>query len=158
MSGILSLFYFASSLLPLFLIDRFGRRVLLLGGLVGMSTSMFVLAGATSVPEFGPGIVATVFLFVYDFSFGVGWIPGPWLMTSEYAPLAIRSEAAGLATACTWIFTFLVAEITPIAITAIAWKTYLIFGSLNVCFIPIIYFFYPEVRLQISVNLHQQAY
>jgi hypothetical protein len=34
--------------------------------------------------------------------------------------------------------------ITPVLIKQISWGTYLLFGALNACFIPIIYFFYPE--------------
>ena len=49
-------------------------------------------------------------------------------------------------TSATWIFTFLVAEITPPAITNIGWRTYIIFGVFNVAFIPVIYFFYPETK------------
>lgn len=76
MSGFLSLFYYLSTLIPIFIIDRVGRRPLLLVGLVGMAAGMFILAGTTSVTAFAPGIVATVALFWYDFWFGVGWIPG----------------------------------------------------------------------------------
>ena len=145
MSGILSLEYYLSTLIPIFIIDRVGRRPLLLFGAVGMCICMFILAGTTSVSAFGPGIAATVALFVYDFFFGVGWIPGPWLLTSEYAPLTTRSQTAALATSATWIFTFLVAEITPVAITNIGYRTYIIFGVFNLAWIPIVYFFYPEV-------------
>ena len=145
MSGFLSLFYYLSTLIPIFIIDKIGRRPLLLGGLIGMGTFMFVLAGTTSKASFGTGVAATVSLFAYDFMFGVGWIPGPWLLTPEYTPLAIRSQASALATSSTWIFTFLIAEITPIIISNIAWKSYIIFGCLNFAFFPLIYFFYPEV-------------
>lgn len=146
MSGFLSLFYYLSTLIPIFIIDRTGRRPLLLGGLVGMAAGMCILAGTTSVVAFTPGIVATVALFFYDFCFGVGWIPGPWLLTAEYAPLVTRSQSAALSTSATWLFTFIVAEITPPAISNIGYKTYIVFAVLNVAFIPIIYFFYPEVK------------
>ncbi|KAH9911642.1 general substrate transporter, partial [Amylocystis lapponica] len=146
MSGFLSLAYWLSTLPPIFMIDRVGRRPLLLTGLIGMACGMFVLAGTTSVVSFAPGIVATVALFVYDFFFGIGWIPGPWLLASEYAPLTTRSQSAALATSATWIFTFLVAEITPPAISHIGSRTYVIFGVFNVVFIPIVYFFYPETK------------
>ncbi|KKA23827.1 MFS sugar transporter, partial [Rasamsonia emersonii CBS 393.64] len=145
MSGFLSLFYYLTTLIPIFIIDRTGRRPLLLIGLVGMAIGMCVLAGTTSVVAFTPGVVATVALFWYDFWFGVGWIPGPWLLAAEYAPLMTRSQSAALATSATWIFTFLVAEITPPAISNIGWRTYIIFAVLNVAFMPVIYFFYPEV-------------
>ncbi|MCJ1304603.1 hypothetical protein MMC08_007416 [Hypocenomyce scalaris] len=146
MSGILSLEYYLATLIPIFIIDKVGRRPLLLFGLVGMCICMFILAGTTSVSAFGPGIAATVALFVYDFFFGVGWIPGAWLLTSEYAPLTTRSQTAALGTSATWIFTFLVAEITPVAITNIGYRTYIIFGVFNLAWIPIIYFFYPETK------------
>lgn len=147
MSGFLSLFYWISTLIPIFIIDRVGRRPLLLTGLAGMASGMFILTGTTSVVAFTPGIVATVALFWYDLWFGVGWIPGPWLLTAEYAPLVTRSQSAAFSTSATWIFTFLVAEITPVAISSIGYKTYIIFGVINVFFIPIIYFFYPEVSM-----------
>jgi MFS family permease len=150
MSGFLSLFFYLSSLVPIFIIDRIGRRPLLLAGLVGMAIGMFILAGTTSVVAFAPGVVATIALFWYDFWFGVGWTPGPWLLAAEYAPLMTRSQSAALSTSATWIFTFLVAEITPPAITHLGSKTYIIFGVLNVVFLPLIYFFYPEVRTDFS--------
>lgn len=65
---------------------------------------------------------------------------------AEYAPLAIRTRAAALATASNWIFTFLVVEITPVSINNIGWKTYIYFAIFNAAFIPIIYFFYPETK------------
>lgn len=36
--------------------------------------------------------------------------------------------------------------ITPIMITNIGWGTYLFFAIVNACFLPIIYFFYPETK------------
>lgn len=65
---------------------------------------------------------------------------------AEYAPLAIRTRAAALATASNWIFTFLVVEITPVSIHNIGWRTYVYFAVFNFCFLPLIYFFYPETR------------
>ncbi|KAL1963340.1 hypothetical protein VTN77DRAFT_8461 [Rasamsonia byssochlamydoides] len=154
MSGFLSLFYYLSTLIPIFIIDRTGRRPLLLTGLVGMAIGMCVLAGTTSVVAFTPGVIATVALFWYDFWFGVGWIPGPWLLAAEYAPLMTRSQSAALATSATWIFTFLVAEITPPAISNIGWRTYIIFAVLNIAFMPLIYFFYAEVSTFPLPELH----
>ena len=147
MSGFLTTFYYLSTLIPMAIIDRVGRRPLLIGGVLSMGLCMFVLAGTTSVNHFATGVVSTIVLFIYLFSFGVGWIPGPWLIASEYAPLATRSQSAALATSSTWIFSFLIAQVTPISITNIGYRTYIIFGVLNIAFVPILYFLYPEVRL-----------
>lgn len=67
-------------------------------------------------------------------------------MPAEYAPLAIRTRAAALATASNWIFTFLVVEITPVSIDSIGYKTYIYFCIFNFCFLPLIYFAYPETQ------------
>lgn len=105
---------------------------------------MAILAGTVSNGSKQAGIVAIVMLFLFNFFFAVGLLAIPWLLPAEYAPLAIRTRAASLATASNWIFTFLVVEITPVSIGSIGWRTYVYFGVFNACFIPLIYFFYPE--------------
>lgn len=107
---------------------------------------MAILAGTVSKGGFACGIVATVMLFLFNFFFAVGLLAIPWLLPAEYAPLAIRTKAAALSTASNWIFTFLVVMITPVSINNINWRTYIYFAVFNVAFLPLIWFFYPEVR------------
>lgn len=52
-------------------------------------------------------------------------------------------------------FTFLVVEITPVSIKSIGYRTYIYFAIFNACFIPLIYFFYPESA---SLTLEQIDY
>ena len=40
----------------------------------------------------------------------------------------------------------MIVQITPIAITNIGWKTYIIFAVLNALWVPIIYIFFPETK------------
>lgn len=62
----------------------------------------------------------------------------------EIMPLRHRTHSAALATASDWIFNFLIVQITPIAISNIHWKTYMIFFVLNIVFAITIWLFYPE--------------
>lgn len=129
----------------------------------GQCACMAVLAGTVANGTKSAGIVAIVMLFLFNFFFAVGLLAIPWLLPAEYAPLAIRTRAAALATASNWIFTFLVVEITPVSINNIGkhgvpmarsfslteylgWRTYVYFGVFNACFLPLIYFYYPETR------------
>jgi MFS family permease len=74
--------YFLASLLAIPMIEKAGRRKLMLIGSFGMMTSMIMMAGMSSTAnynEFGApvlgtayGIVATVFLFVFNSFFGLG--------------------------------------------------------------------------------------
>ncbi|KAI3571606.1 general substrate transporter, partial [Fusarium oxysporum f. sp. albedinis] len=147
LAGFNGVAYFFSSLIPIWIIDRLGRRKLMMFAAAGQAVCMAVLAGTVSTGQPGPGIVAIVMLFLFNFFFAVGLLAIPWLLPAEYAPLAIRTRAAALATASNWIFTFLVVEITPVSIKSIGWKTYVYFCIFNAFFVPLIYFFYPETRL-----------
>ncbi|KAI5462841.1 general substrate transporter [Mariannaea sp. PMI_226] len=146
LAGFNGVAYFLSSLIPIWIIDRLGRRKLMMFAAAGQCACMAILAGTVSDGGAPAGIVATVMLFLFNFFFAVGLLAIPWLLPAEYAPLAIRTRAAALATASNWIFTFLVVEITPVSINSIGWKTYIYFSIFNFFFLPMIYFFYPETR------------
>jgi MFS family permease len=146
LSGFNGVAYFLSSLIPIWIIDRLGRRKLMLFAAAGQGVCMAVLAGTVSNGGKEAGIVAIVMLFMFNFFFAIGLLAIPWLLPAEYAPLAIRTKAAALATASNWIFTFLVVEITPVSITNIQWRTYIYFSVFNFLFLPLIYFFYPETQ------------
>lgn len=76
--------YFLASLIPIWIVEKVGRRPLMLVGAVGMSLSMVVLAVTTSYPgQTGPGIVAAVFLFVFNTFFAWGWLGMTWLYPAE---------------------------------------------------------------------------
>lgn len=80
--------YFLASLVALPLIERTGRRKLMLFGAFGMMVSMAVLSGvistggtsANGVPELETryAVVAVVFLFVYNSFFAIGWLGMTW--------------------------------------------------------------------------------
>ena len=113
LSGFNGVAYFISALVPIPLIERVGRRKLLMFATAGQACTMAVLAGCTSVPgNTAAGIVAAVMLFVFNFFFAVGLLSIPWLYPAEISPLSVRAKSAGLATMTNWLFTFLVVMIT----------------------------------------------
>ncbi|KAK8190553.1 general substrate transporter [Phyllosticta capitalensis] len=128
--------YFIASWIPVFLIEKVGRRSLMLFGAVGMSLSMAVLAIANSINEgktaaernTAAGIVAAAFLFVFNSFFAVGWLGMTWLYPAEIVPLRIRAPANALATSANWIFNFMVVMVTPVAFSSIGYQTYIIFA------------------------------
>lgn len=136
--------YFLASWIPVFTIEKIGRRPLMLFGAVGMSLSMVVLAITTSFNKTAPGIVAAVLLFVFNTFFAIGWLGMTWLYPSEIVPLRIRAPSSALSTSANWIFNFMVVMITPIAFANITYKTYIIFAVINAFIVPCVYFFYPE--------------
>jgi sugar porter (SP) family MFS transporter len=127
-----------------FLIERVGRRKLYIIGTIGQMFSMIITFACLIPGTEGPAKGAAVGLFTYIAFFGATWLPLPWLYPAEINPLKTRQKANAFSTINNWLWNFFIVMITPVLITQISWGTYLLFGALNACFIPIIYFFYPE--------------
>ncbi|KAH9867505.1 hypothetical protein IAQ61_008099 [Plenodomus lingam] len=137
--------YWIASWVAIFTIEKFGRRSLMIFGAAGMSMSMAVLAGATSnIGNKSLGLLATVFLFVFNSFFAVGWLGMTWLYPAEITPLSIRAPANAISTTANWAFNFMVVMITPPAFANIGYKTYIIFAVINAAMVPSVYFFFPE--------------
>lgn len=79
LAGFNGIAYFFSSLIPIWVIDRLGRRKLMLFAASGQCACMAVLAGTVSDGGTAAGIVASVTLFLFNFFFAVGLLAIPWL-------------------------------------------------------------------------------
>jgi SP family galactose:H+ symporter-like MFS transporter len=93
------------------LIDRVGRRPLLLISLAGMSLSLIVLGLAFKLPQLAGslGWIAVMSLMLYVGSFAVGLGPVFWLILSEIYPLRIRGRAMSIGTVANWSANLIVA-------------------------------------------------
>lgn len=133
--------------LAFFTIDRLGRRILMQYSAAGMSISMAILAGTTSVTNnTGALVCAVVFLFVFEFIFTVGYSGLTFLYATEVAPLQLRAAISAVATAAVWTFNFLVAEVTPVGFDTISNRYYIVFAVINAAIVPAVYFFFPETN------------
>ena len=97
--------------IAIWLLDRAGRRPLMLVGLGGMIFSLFLLGLGFLLPqEFGSSIgfltALSLMLFVGFFAFSMG--PVGWLLNSEIYPLKIRGRAMSLAVFSNWLANFIV--------------------------------------------------
>ncbi len=101
------------------LVDRVGRKPLLLAGLVGMVASLTVLGLSTmllsqpSSPTDVVAIITLVCLAGFIVSFAATWGPTVWVMLPEVLPLRIRGTAMGVAIFLHWIANFIVAQTFP---------------------------------------------
>ncbi|KAG1727019.1 general substrate transporter [Suillus lakei] len=136
--------YFLASLVAIFIIDRIGRRKLMLFGAVGQCITMILLAVLGSVRGTGAQIMSAVLLFVFNSFFAIGWLGMTWLYPAEIVGLEIRAPANALSTSSNWIFNFVVVMVTGPSFNNISWGTYIVFAALNAFIIPVVYFFFPE--------------
>ena len=101
----------ALTLVAMQLIDRVGRRPLLLVSLSGMALSLVALGLAFALPQLSGslGWIAVASLMIYVGSFAVGLGPVLWLILSEIYPLRIRGRAMSIGTAANWVANLIVA-------------------------------------------------
>jgi len=101
------------TVVAILLIDRVGRRRLLLVGTSGMAVALTVVAVvfALSGSDLGStaSLIAVVALAVYTGSFAVGLGPVFWLLISEIYPVKIRGLSMSVAAIANWAANFVVA-------------------------------------------------
>jgi len=139
----------ALTLVAMQLIDRVGRRPLLLVSLAGMALSLFVLGLAFALPQLAGslGWIAVIGLMTYVGSFAVGLGPVFWLMLSEIYPLRIRGRAMSVGTVANWSANLIVAlsflTLTQVLGTA---PTFWLYGVVSVGAWVFAFFLVPETK------------
>ena len=110
------------TIVAIILLDRVGRRLLLVIGTGGCILSLALLGVffASNGLQHSASWVALVCLIVYIASFAVGLGPVFWLMISEIFPLTVRSPAMSLSTVGNWTANFLVSSFFLTLVDAIS--------------------------------------
>ncbi len=131
------------------LIDRVGRRPLLLVSLAGMALSLIVLGLAFSLPQLSgsKGWIAVASLMAYVGSFAVGLGPVFWLVLSEIYPLRIRGRAMSVGTAANWGANLIVA-LSFLTLTQVMGKaaTFGLYGAVSIGGWLFAFFLVPETK------------
>jgi MFS family permease len=153
-----------ASFIPLWTVDRFGRRLLLMTSAAGLSICFVCAAALLSTGSRGAAYGATACVFMVQVFLGVGFLPivstlvvdllkmlltsvmQPWLYPAEVTTTRIRARGSALSSFINWMCVFAVVEMTPPAIENISWRVFIIFGVLNALWVPIVYTFFPETK------------
>ncbi|KAL1586451.1 hypothetical protein WHR41_05233 [Cladosporium halotolerans] len=143
--------YFLTTTTSIAFVDKVGRRPLLMIGAAVMAVAFFGVStgvgiGGALPGTTWPGIIAVIFIWMYFTAFSSGWISIPWLYAAEVNGLSMRTKATSLSTACDWLGNYLVVQATPPGIHHLKWGYYLIYGVVNVIWVPLIYYFLVETR------------
>jgi sugar porter (SP) family MFS transporter len=139
------------TLVAIALIDRIGRKPLLLIGSVGMTLTLGTMAyifgtaptemvnGAmTPVLSGQAGVVAVVAANLYVVFFGVSWGPVVWVLLGEMFSNRIRAYALAVAAAAQWVANFVVSETFPSLASAglgLAYGLYAVMALLSFLFV-----------------------
>lgn len=144
LSGFNGLWYLISAFIPFLIMNRIGKRWCMLIGAFGMGCCFLTMSLTIRSGTYGASIVCVIAFFLYYTFFALGFLAVPWLYNAEILPLHLRSRGNAITTSSNWIWNFATVMMTPSVMSEQGWKGYLIFTVFNFCFIPFVYFFYPE--------------
>jgi sugar porter (SP) family MFS transporter len=99
-----------ASIISLSLIDKIGRRPLLITGILGMLTSMIFLGFIFLIAPGNLSYLVIICLMLFTASFAIGLGSVSWLINSEIFPMEIRGRAVGITTLFNWISNYLVSS------------------------------------------------
>ncbi|MGD9620830.1 MAG: sugar porter family MFS transporter [Mycolicibacterium sp.] len=112
-----------TTLIAIALIDKIGRKPLLLIGSSGMAVTLItmavIFANATVGPDGTPslpgasGVIALIAANLFVVAFGMSWGPVVWVLLGEMFPNRIRAAALGLAAAGQWAANWLITVTFP---------------------------------------------
>lgn len=141
-----------STIVAILIVDRVGRRPMLLAGSLGMTVTLGVMAVAFSqamptVSETGEatvalpgawGPIALVAANLFVVSFAITWGPVVWVLLGEIFPNYLRAAALAVAAAAQWLANFLITvtfqSLADVSLT-LAYGLYTLFALLSFVFV-----------------------
>lgn len=139
----------------LYLIDRVGRRNLLLIGSFGGSLCMWYLAAYVKIANVensksaqlsGGGISAIFFFYLWTAFYTPTWNGGPWVINSEMFDQNVRPLGQASASANNWFWNFIISRFTPQMFDTMKYGVFMFFASLMLLSVPFVWFLVPETK------------
>lgn len=141
----------AGTALEMAVVDRVGRRTLEIWGSWIMSV-MFII-GAILIEKFPAasqstpahiGFVAVT--WIYDFVFSMTSGPLSWSIPAELYPIGTRMKGVSIGAMTSFAFNTMIGQVTPIAISSIGWRYYILFIVCNIANGIFFWAFLPETK------------
>jgi len=116
----------AACFVTIAVIDRIGRKPLLLIGSAGMAITLFVMVYAFAQGDLADGklvlpgqsgMIAVIAANLYVIFFNVSWGPVMWVMLGEMFPNQIRGSALAVCGFAQWFANYLIAQSFPVMLT-----------------------------------------
>jgi sugar porter (SP) family MFS transporter len=146
LSMVVGLVNFLMTIVALWLVDKKGRKTLLLWGAVGMMFSLAYLSFEFSEPKQN-GVGILIALLAYISFFAASFAPVMWVIISEIYPNRIKGVAMSFSTSVSWLCTFLTVYFAPIIQGALGLSyLFAIFGIFSAIAYVFVRIWIPETK------------
>lgn len=143
------------TLVAIAVVDRVGRKPLLLIASAGMGVALFLLGAASLIGRFeGLWILFLVLTYVAFFAVAMG--PVVWVVLSEIFPTRVRGTAMSVATVCLWIACFLVSQLFPWMLERLGGTCFFVYGAMCVVCLFFVGAFLPETKERSLEEIEKQ--
>jgi SP family xylose:H+ symportor-like MFS transporter len=140
--GIVNLIF---TMAGLYLIDRVGRKSLMLVGSIGYIISLSVVSWAFYADIGGMLLIFFVFLFIASHAIGQGAVI--WVFIAEIFPNSVRAKGQSLGSGTHWVFAALIALLMPYFLSEFkAHNIFLFFTGMMVLQLLFVIFLMPETK------------
>jgi MFS transporter, SP family, arabinose:H+ symporter len=133
-----------ATLAALSVIDRFGRRTLLLVGSVGLAVCLAGIATIFHLHQYEQYLLALVVGYVGFFAFSQGAVI--WVYLSEIFPSRVRAQGQSLGSSTHWIINALLSAAFPLLAARSQTGPFVLFFAMVVLQFFVVLFFFPETR------------
>ena len=130
--------------LAMLVIDKVGRRVLLLIGSVGMAATLLGIAVIFHTQLHRELLVWLLIGYCASFSFSLGAVV--WVYISEVFPNGVRAKGQTLGSIAQWIMTAIIAEVFPLLAAHSKASPFVFFAMMMVAQFFIVFFVFPETK------------
>ena len=139
--GLVNLF---ATLLGMSLIDKLGRKTLLLIGAIGMTIALAGVAGIFYMHSHQSLLVWLLVLFIIFFAVSQGSVI--WVYIAEVFPSRVRSKGQSVGSSSHWIMNALIAGAFPLVAAKSQAAPFVFFASMMLLQFLIVLFVYPETK------------
>jgi sugar porter (SP) family MFS transporter len=139
--GVVNLLF---TILAMTLIDKAGRKVLLLVGTVGLTLSLSGIAFIFYTQQYKSLLVWLLIMFVGSFAFSLGAVT--WVYISEVFPNAVRAKGQSLGTLTHWVVNAVVAGVFPALAARSGATPFVFFAFMMVVLFAMVLTLYPETK------------
>jgi MFS transporter, SP family, arabinose:H+ symporter len=143
----------AATLLGMSLIDKLGRKTLLLIGAVGMTFCLGGVAAVFFTHQHQSWLVWLLVAYIAFFAISQGAVI--WVYLSEVFPNRVRAKGQSLGSSTHWIMNALISGIFPVLAVRSGAYPFVFFAAMMVLQFFVVLFFYPETK---GVTLEQMQH